>query len=98
MSAIGGICFFNNAPDLAIDLLRELAEAKRLSNDVKSTRLCKMLRLRTARFLGRYRTVPDEQWIRAAGLFETIFGAQLAGGSDFYPQITAWTKEMAESN
>lgn len=90
-------CFLNNAPDLAVDLLREEAVGKRLTADVQGTRLYKSLRLRAARFLGRYRTVPDEQWERARGIFAAIFGVELGGGSDFYPQTAVWARELKES-
>lgn len=95
---LAAFCLFNNAPDVGIDLLRESAEAGRLGALVKETRLYRMLRLKAARFLGRYRTVPDEQWERVRGLFRTIFGEPLAGGSDYYPQLAAWAREMSETN
>jgi FkbM family methyltransferase len=87
-------CFLNNAPDMAVDILREEAVAKRLSAGVCDTRLFKSLRLKSARFLGRYRTVPDRQWERVQGIFSTIFGVELGGGSDFYPQVNAWEREL----
>ena len=90
-------CFLNNAPDLAVDILRDEAVARRLTSGVQETRLYKTLRLRAARFLGRYRTVPDEQWERARGIFATIFGAELGGGSDFYPQVNIWARELKEA-
>jgi FkbM family methyltransferase len=92
---LSAFCFLNSAPDLAIDLLRESAADGALTDPVKATRLYQMLRLKCARFLGRYRTVPDEQWERASGIFQSIFGVALRGGSDFYPQVNAWTREMA---
>jgi FkbM family methyltransferase len=95
---LSAFCFFNNAPDLAIDLLRESAKAGHFSAEVRDTHLYKMLRLKCARFLGRYRTVPDEQWERAAGIFHSIFDVTLGGGSDFYPQLADWTREMAKSH
>lgn len=89
-------CFLNNAPDVAVDILREEAVAGRLTPAVAETRLYKTLRLRAARFLGRYRTVPDEQWERMRGHFKTIFGADLGGGSDFYPQMNMWVRELKD--
>jgi len=94
---LAAFCFLNGAPDLAIDLMREAADAGHFNAAVKSTRLYRMLRLKAARFLGRYRTVPDEQWERARGLFAGIFGETLGGGSDFYPQINAWVRDYAKS-
>jgi FkbM family methyltransferase len=93
---LAAFCLFNNAPDVGVDILRESAESRQLSEAVKAARLYKMLRLKCARFLGRYRTVPDEQWERASGIFRSIFGNALLGGSDFFPQVTAWSREMAE--
>jgi len=92
---LSAFCFLNNAPDLAVDLLRECAVAGELNGAIQETRLFQMLRLRAARFLGRYRTVPDEQWERAQGIFHAIFGVTLGGGSDFYPQVNAWSRELA---
>lgn len=92
---LSAFCFFNNASDVAIDLLRDSAEAGALTEQVAATRLYRMLRLKSARFLGRYRTVPDEQWERASSIFQSIFGVVLGGGSDFHPQVNAWTREMA---
>jgi FkbM family methyltransferase len=92
---LSAFCFLNNAPDLAVDLLRESAANGTLTDPVRATRLYRMLRLKCARFLGRYRTVPDEQWDRASGIFQSIFGVALSGGSGFYPQVNAWSREMA---
>ena len=94
---LSAFCFFNNAPDLAIDLLRETAKASELTDELRRTTLYKMLRLRSARFLGRYRTIPDEQWERAAGLFGDVFGETLQGGSEYYPQLAIWVRDMAQS-
>jgi FkbM family methyltransferase len=91
-------CFLNNAPDLAIDLLREAAEAGRFGAAVQATRLYRALQVRTARFLGRWRTVPDEAWEKARGLYHAIYGSELGGGSDFYPQINRMVRELAASN
>jgi FkbM family methyltransferase len=93
---LSAFCFFNNAPDLAIDLLVGSATAGHLSAEIQRTHLYKMLRLKCARFLGRYRTVPDEQWERAAAIFRSIFDESLGGGSDFYPQLAGWTRELAK--
>jgi FkbM family methyltransferase len=95
---LSAFCFFNNAPDLAIDLMREGREAGAFTDAIAASRLYKMLRLKSARFLGRYRTVPDEQWERASGIFKSVFGDSLAGGSDFYPQVNAWVREMTKGS
>lgn len=87
-------CYLNNAPDLAVDLLRGLAADGRLTPEVASTRLFKTLRLRSARFLGRWRTVPDDQWEKARGLYASIFGEPLGGGSEFFPQISNMARDL----
>jgi FkbM family methyltransferase len=87
-------CMLNNAPDYGIDLLREDAAAGRHTDAVRSTRLYKTLRLRAARFLGRWRTVPDDQWEKAREIYRKIFGDELQGGSDFYPQVNRMAKEL----
>jgi FkbM family methyltransferase len=94
---LSAFCFFNNAHDVGIDLLREISKAGELRDEIRSTSLYSMLRLRCARFLGRYRTIPDEQWERAAGIFHDIFSEALPGGSEFYPQIAVWVREMAQA-
>ncbi len=90
-------CFLNNAPDYAVDLLRETAEAGAFSGDVRKSILYRRLRLRSAQFLGRWRTVPDEQWEKARGYYQTIFGEVLGGGSEFYPQVNAMAKDLEEA-
>ncbi len=83
-------CMLNNAPDVGIDMLREhvLASGKRsMSDKVKGTRLYSGLQLDIANFLGRWRTVPDDQWERVRGIFAEIYGQPLEGGSEFYPQV-----------
>jgi FkbM family methyltransferase len=83
-------CMLNNAPDVGIDMLREhvLAFGKRgMSDKVRGTRLYSGLQLDIANFLGRWRTVPDEQWERVRGIFAEIYGQPLEGGSEFYPQV-----------
>lgn len=82
-------CMLNNAPDLAIDLLRDAARAGRISADAAGTRLYRALQIRVAQFLGRWRTVPDEQWEKARRIYADIYGETLADGSGFYPQINA---------
>ena len=87
----------NNAPDLGVDIARDTRALDLLSPAVASTRLYQALKLRMARFLGRWRTVPDDQWSRAAGFFHDIFGEELKGGSDFYPQIHSMMRSLRET-
>lgn len=87
-------CMLNNAPDLAVDLLREAALAGRFTAAVRATRLYKSLNVKMAQFLGRWRTVPDEQWEKARGIYKAIYGEELGGGSDFYPQINRMIREL----
>lgn len=91
---LAGFCFFNEAPDLAIDLMRELSVDGHISDAVRNSRLYRVLRLKAARFLGRYRTVPDDQWEKAGSIYQTIFGEALCGGSEFYPQVNKMVREL----
>lgn len=87
-------CMLNNAPDYGVDLLRETFSGQSAADGIQDTRLYKTLRLHAARFLGRWRTVPDDQWDKARGLFQEIFGQELQGGSEFYPQVAQMTSEL----
>lgn len=89
MLKLAHFCLLNNAPDVGVDLLREhrLARPGGPSAAVRATRLYRGLELDIANFLGRWRTVPDEQWERVRSIFQDIFGQPLAGGSEFYPQV-----------
>jgi FkbM family methyltransferase len=90
-------CMLNNAPDLGVDIARETKALKLFSRDVVSSRLYRALQLRMARFLGRWRTVPDDQWEKAAGLYHNIFGEELKGGSEFYPQVSGMARTLRET-
>lgn len=87
-------CLLNNAPDYGIDLLRELADNKEITEDFRQLCLYKSVRLKVARFLGRFRTVPDQYWLQAQNLYQKIFLDELQGGSYFYPQITEMIKDL----
>jgi FkbM family methyltransferase len=87
-------CLLNNSPDLGIDLLREGADSCQFGEDVQGTLLFRSLRIKVAQFLGKWRTVPDEQWEKARGLFRGIYGEELGGGSDFFPQLNRMIKEL----
>lgn len=93
-------CMLNNGPDVGIDLLREHVAgmgARRMSGRVLQTRLYRGLQIDIANFLGRWRTVPDEQWERVRGIFAEIYGEPLAGGSDFYPQLQDMEARLRET-
>lgn len=89
-------CMLNNAPDVAVDLLREQAASAGFGEAIQATLLFRSLRLKIARFLGRWRTVPDDQWEKARGLYDGIFGEALAGGSEFYPQVHRMTLDLQD--
>ena len=94
-------CMLNNAPDVGIDMLREhVASVGRssMSEKVKATHLYKGLQLDIANFLGRWRTVPDEQWERVRNIFADVYGEPLAGGSEFYPQVQAMEALLREAS
>ncbi|MDO8788017.1 MAG: FkbM family methyltransferase [Sulfuritalea sp.] len=93
-------CMLNNAPDVGIDMLREhVLESglHRMSERVRGTRLFSGLQLDIANFLGRWRTVPDEQWDRVRGIFAAIYGEPLEGGSEFYPQVQEMEARLREA-
>jgi FkbM family methyltransferase len=89
-------CLLNNAPDYAVDILREHAVTNSFSKSFHPTRLYRALQLRVALFLGRWRTVPDDQWEKARILYQTIYGEELSGGSEFYPQINRMARELRD--
>lgn len=100
MLKLAHFCMLNNAPDVGIDMLREhvLASGNRMiSAKVKGTRLYSGLQLDIANFLGRWRTVPDEQWDRTRGIFAEIYGKPLEGGSEFYPQVQEMEARLREA-
>lgn len=89
-------CLLNHAPDYGIDLLRQIAKENSISNEMKDSRLYKTVRLRVAKFLGRYRTVPDQYWLYAQGLYQDIFHEPLQGGSAFHPQVAEMVNELQQ--
>lgn len=94
-------CMLNNAPDVGIDMLREhvtAAGSHRMSDKIRATRLYRGLQFDIANFLGRWRTVPDEQWERVRGIFAAIYGEPLAGGSEFYPQVQEMEAKLREAH
>jgi FkbM family methyltransferase len=91
-------CLLNNAPDVAVDMLREMALEGGLNESLRATRLYKSLRLKVAHFLGRWRTVPDEQWERARRFYQDIYDEELSGGSEFYPQVNRMAEELQVRN
>ena len=90
-------CLLNHAPDVGIDLLRRQAATDGFGAAVASTRLFRALQLRVAQFLGRWRTVPDEQWERMRGFYRDIYDDDLKGGSAFYPQVQDMAAALAET-
>jgi FkbM family methyltransferase len=82
--------FLNNAPDVGVDELLtfvETSKRKSFSDAVKATRLYAGVQLEATRFLGSWRTVPDQMWERASSIYRAVFGRELEGGSAFYPQL-----------
>lgn len=90
-------CMLNNAPDLGVDIALETQTLELFSPAVTLSRLYRALRLHMAQFLGRWRTVPDDQWEKAAGLYRKIFGEELKGGSEFYPQVADMARALHEA-
>ena len=90
-------CMLNNAPDVGLDIARDSRIQGRIVKPVESSRLYAALKLRAARFLGRWRTVPDDQWEKAQRIYREIFVGDLAGGSEFYPQIQRMASDLKTS-
>src|SRR5574340_212054 len=82
-------CLLNNAPDVAADILNNfcLEQGGWQATETADSRLFKSIRLEMLKYLGKWRTVPDETWVKAKSIFHTIFGAELQGGSGYYPQL-----------
>lgn len=92
-------CLLNNAPDVGVDLLHSFAKktAGWDGGTVKSSTLYKGLHFEILRYLGKWRTVPDETWAHAQQLYKIIYGGDIGGGSGFYPQLQAMAKELGVS-
>jgi len=90
-------CLLNNAPDVGADMLNTfcLKPGGWTVPETLDSRLYKALRLALLRYLGQWRTVPDETWEKVRGIFRTIFGAELQGGSGYYPQLQKMAAELA---
>lgn len=90
-------CLLNNAPDVAADILNTfcLDNSGWKLKETTESRLFKSLRLEMLKYLGRWRTVPDETWDKAKSVFKTIFGAELQGGSEYYPQQQKMAAELS---
>ncbi|MEM7620071.1 MAG: FkbM family methyltransferase [Pseudomonadota bacterium] len=93
---LASFCLHNNAPDVGIDLLN--AYIKENSEwhftETKNSKLYKSLRLDFLKYLGRWRTVPDETWSHAQEIYQNIFSEHLDGGSGFYPKLQAMSSEL----
>ena len=89
-------CLLNGAADVGLDDLRLYRQAigRPLDPGIRSSRLFLGLRHATARHLGRWRSLPDQQWDDARSLFLSIFDEPLAGGSDFLPQLEAYRRAL----
>lgn len=89
-------CLLNNAPDVAADILYSFCkeEGGWQSQATAESRIFKALRLDMLKYLGGWRTVPDETWEKAKTIFQTIFGSELQGGSGYYPQAQQMAGEL----
>lgn len=92
-------CLLNDAPDVGVDILNEFctADSGWTLPETKESRLFRALRLDVLKYLGAWRTVPDETWDKARALFKTIFGEELPGGSEYYPHMQRMTQDLAKS-
>jgi FkbM family methyltransferase len=89
-------CLLNGAPDVAADILQSfiMRQGGWQSEGSRNSRLYKALRFEMAKYLGKWRTVPDETWDRARSIYETIFEESLGGGSRFYPQVQTMANDL----
>lgn len=97
---LAAFCFLNGGPDVGVDLLVSLAEALGRplgAGDAGETRLFASARLKAARYLGRWRTIPDSEWAKAQRLFEAIYGEPLGAAHAFYPQVQAYEAALKSS-
>lgn len=93
-------CLVNHAPDVGIDYLKEYIEclgARTFSPGLKTSPLYLGLQIEILKFLGRWRTVPDEQWDRVKSIYRVIYGEELPGGSEFYPRLQSLERQLATS-
>ena len=85
---VSAFCFLNNAPDVGIDMFKNtIFKNPNIGKIFEKDRLFLWLKLHTAKFLGRYRTVPDSHWENAQQIYKVMFNETLLGGSEFYPQL-----------
>lgn len=93
---LASFCLHNNAPDVAVDILSSFVERDDgwQTQGGRESRLYRSLRFDMARYLGRWRTVPDDTWERAQAIYTKVFGEPLSGGSGFYPQIQAMATDL----
>jgi FkbM family methyltransferase len=82
-------CMLNNAPDVGIDILYSFCKSHSgwQSLQTQSSKIFKSLKIQVTEYLGKWRTVPDETWLKVKEIYKTIFGIELRGGSEFYPQL-----------
>jgi hypothetical protein len=82
-------CVLNNAPDVAIDTLLNFVQERngKFSPQVAESKIYRHLRHWCAKFLGRWRVVPDAQWDEVRSMFKNIFNLDLGGGSEYWHQI-----------
>jgi len=93
-------CLLNEAPDVAADILNSfcLDQSGWQLKETLESRVFKSLRLEMLKYLGKWRTVPDETWDKARAIFRTIFEVELKGGSEFYPQLHRMAAELSKGH
>jgi len=93
-------CMLNNAPDVGVDIILKHALENKKWNEgtIVSSSLYKGLQFTILRYLGGWRTVPDETWANVQNIYHDIYGEDIGGGSGFYPQLQSMAKELGVSN
>lgn len=92
-------CLLNNAPDVAADILFSFCKESGgwQAKGTQGSQLFKALRVDMLKYLGAWRTVPDESWDKAKNIFKTVFGSELQGGSGYYPQLQQMSGELKQA-
>lgn len=90
-------CLLNNAPDVGVDLLYSFCRNNSgWSKYTVESKIFKTIKIEILEYLGKWRTVPDETWSKVREIFECIFGEELHGGSNFYPQLQKMMSDLQQ--
>lgn len=99
MVKLAYFCMLNNAPDVGVDIiLKHALENKNWNKgNLADAALYRGLKFMILRYLGGWRTVPDETWTSVQKIYRDIYDEEIGGGSGFYPQIQSMAKKLGVS-